>query len=31
MDYLEIISEEEPYLIDDIKKYINEAISGKKL
>jgi hypothetical protein len=29
MDHLEIISEEEPYLINDIKKYITEASIGK--
>jgi len=29
MDHLEIISEEEPYLISDIKKYITEATQGK--
>lgn len=29
MDNLEIISEEEPYLINDINKYVKEASKGK--
>lgn len=29
-DYVEIISDEEPYLVDDINKYIRDAEGGRK-
>lgn len=29
LEYMEFISEEEPYLIDDIKKYITDVIERK--